>query len=128
MNGGRLSHVSDFGRDGTVSYSYHVHSFCQRHMFVQDDKQSDPAALEHQQVNRDEVRVNIRHVLIAEMMNVAKARTRVRTRAGSVAETRHWLPAQLGSSSNSVSNVLGRLRFRTGSNQFDLTSCFLRSH
>lgn len=29
-------------------------------MFVQDDKQSDPAALEHQQMNSDEVRVNIR--------------------------------------------------------------------
>lgn len=44
-------------------------------MFAQDDKQSDPAALEHQQMNSDEVRVNIRHVLIGEMMNVAKART-----------------------------------------------------
>lgn len=48
-------------------------------MFVQDDKQSDPAALEHQQMNSDEVRVNIRHVLIAEMMNVVKARTRAHT-------------------------------------------------
>lgn len=44
-------------------------------MFARDDKQSDPAALEHQQMNSDEVRVNIRHVLIAEVMNVAKART-----------------------------------------------------
>lgn len=41
-------------------------------MFVQGDKQSDPAALEHQQMNSDEVRVNIRHVPMAEMMNVEK--------------------------------------------------------
>lgn len=74
-------------------------------MFAQDDKQSDPAALEHQQMNSDEVRVNIRRVLIAEMMNAAKARTR----AGCAAEARLWLPrgpAQLGSGSNSVSSVL----------------------
>lgn len=51
-------------------------------MFVQGDKQSDPAALEHQQMNSDEVRVNIRHVPMAEMMNVEKthARTRAHTR------------------------------------------------
>lgn len=55
----------------------------QRHMFVQGDKQSDPAALEHQQMNSDEVRVNIRRVPMAEMMNVEKthARTHARTRA-----------------------------------------------
>lgn len=51
-------------------------------MFVQGDKQSDPAALEHQQMNSDEVRVNIRHVPMAEMMDVEKthARTRAHTR------------------------------------------------
>lgn len=56
-------------------------------MFVQGDKQSDPAALEHQQMNSDEVRVNIRHVPMAEMMNVEKthARARARARAGSAA-------------------------------------------
>lgn len=48
-------------------------------MFVQGDKQSDPAALEHQQMNSDEVRVNIRRVLMAEMMNVEKTHTHTHT-------------------------------------------------
>lgn len=84
-------------------------------MFVQGDKQSDPAALEHQQMNSDEVRVNIRHVPMAEMMNVEKTHARARARAralvlqrGARLRLRLWLrrrAAQLGSS---VSNVLGR--------------------
>lgn len=82
-------------------------------MFVQGDKQSDPAALEHQQMNSDEVRVNIRHVPMAEMMNVEKTHARARARARALAlqqGARLWLwlrrrAAQLGSS---VSNVLGR--------------------
>lgn len=67
----------------------------------------DPAAPEHQQMNSDEVRVNIRHVLIAEMMNVAKARTRVHTCWFCGRGQRALAPAGT-SSSNSVSNVLGR--------------------
>lgn len=70
-------------------------------MFVQGDKQSDPAALEHQQMNSDEVRVNIRRVPMAEMMNVEKTHTHthMRTGAGSAAGARLWLqwrPAQFG--------------------------------
>lgn len=80
-------------------------------MFVQGDKQSDLAALEHQQMNSDEVRVNIRHVPMAVMMNVEKTHARTHTCAHALVlqqGARLWLrrrPAQLGSS---VSNVLGR--------------------
>lgn len=66
----------------------------QRHVFVQGDKQSEPAALEHQQMNSDEVRVNIRRVPTAEMMDVGK-------RPGLQRGAGLWL-------GSGVSNVSGR--------------------
>lgn len=81
-------------------------------MFAQDDKQSAPAALEHRRMNSDEVRVNIRRVLIAEMMNVAKARTRTASTHVLVLQHRPQALAPAGdqcssSNSNSVSNAFG---------------------
>lgn len=56
-------------------------------------------------MNSDEVRVNIRRVLMAEMMNVEKTHTHthVCAGAGSAAGARLWLqwrPAQFGSSAS----------------------------
>lgn len=79
-------------------------------MFAQDDKQSAPAVPERRRMNSDEVRVNIIRVVIAEMMNVAKAHTRTASTHVLLLQHRPQALAPAGdqrSSSNSVSNVFG---------------------